>query len=144
MFTKVLIDILFYGGILICALVPVLTLHFRSVSPMLAAAPGKTIAVLMVSGILSVYILWELRRIFRTIVNQESNPFIVANVISLRRIAASSAAISVIYVLKCLYWFTMATAIIIIIFALAALFCLVLADVFEQAVVYKQENDLTV
>jgi hypothetical protein len=111
---------------------------------MLTAAPGKTIAVLLVSGILSVYILWELRRIFRTLVNRESNPFIASNVSSLRRIAAASAAISITYVLKCLYWFTMATGIIIIIFALAALFCLVLADVFEQAVFYKQENDLTV
>jgi hypothetical protein len=143
-FTKTLIDVLFFAGIITCLLVPFLVYYFRGVSPMLSAAPGRTIAVLLVSGTLAVYILWEFRCIFRTIVNRESNPFITANVTSLRRIAAASAAISVTYVLKCLYWFTMATAIIIIIFALATLFCLVLADVFEQAVTYKQENDLTV
>lgn len=143
-FTKSLIDVLFYGGILICLLVPVLVVKYRDFNPMLNVAPGKTITVLLSSGILAVYILWELRHVFRTIVNREANPFVTANVTSLRRIAAASAAISIIYILKCLYWFTMATAIIIIIFVLATLFCLVLADVFEQAVLYKQENDLTV
>ena len=40
--------------------------------------------------------------------------------------------------------FTPATAVIIIVFSIAGLFCFVLCLVFEQAIRYKQENDLTI
>lgn len=143
-FTKLLVDFMFYCGIIVCALIPVLIYKFASVSPMLSEVPGKTIAVLMVSGVMAIYILWEIRHIFKTLVSRDTNPFILANVKSLRKMAVASLIIAITYIAKCLFWFTMATAIIIIIFAIASLFCLVLADVFEQAIVYKEESDLTV
>ncbi|MGE4283904.1 MAG: DUF2975 domain-containing protein [Clostridia bacterium] len=140
--TKALIDFMFYSGILVCALVPISVYMLAPYSPVIGAMPLRLIAVLLVSGITSVYILSEIRRIFRTLLN--TNPFTLENVKILRKIAVASFVISTTYIAKCIFWFTLGTAVIIIIFAIAGLFCLVLADVFKQAVLYKEENDLTV
>ena len=141
-FTKALIEFMIISGILVCAFVPFLVFKAAAYYPFINSIALQIIAVLIVSGITSLYILWEIRRIFKTIVN--TNPFTIENVSVLRRIALASFVIAVTYIAKCIFWFTLATAIIIIIFAIAGLFCLVLADVFKQAVLYKEENDLTV
>ena len=52
--------------------------------------------------------------------------------------------ISIIYIVKLTFMFTIATSIIVIVFALIGLFCLTLKDLFKQAVSYKEENDWTV
>lgn len=144
LFTKLMVDLMFYGGIVLCLVIPYLIYRYTSVSPMLSVVPLQTGAVLVLSGIAAIFILWEIKHIFRTLINKDESPFIMANVISLKRMAIASFIITVIYIYKCFFWFTLATAIIIIIFAIAGLFCLVLANVFEQAVRYKEENDLTV
>lgn len=141
-FTKIVIDFMFYSGIVVCALVPFAIHKSTEYSALMQEIAWQMIAVLMISGTMSVYVLWEIRCIFKTFVN--ANPFTQKNVSILRRIAVASFVIAATYIYKCVFWFTLATAIIVIIFGIAGLFCLVLADVFEQAVVYKEENDLTV
>lgn len=141
-FTKLLIEFLFFSGIAVTAMVPVL---IRTVVPNYLDMRGfilQTAVVLMLSGVTALYILWQIRRIFKSLVT--TNPFNMENVNTLRKIAAASFIISATYLAKCLFWFTLATALIIIIFAIAGLFCLVLGDVFRQAVLYKDENDLTI
>ncbi|TEB04402.1 hypothetical protein Psch_04129 [Pelotomaculum schinkii] len=140
--TKILMDFMFYSGILVCASVPVI---IYKLIPHALIAEGirlQLTAVLMLSGIAALYILWTLRCIFQTLLH--TDPFTMKNVDALRKMAAASFVISALYITKCLFWFTLATAIIVIIFAIAGLFSLVLADVFKQAVQYKEENDLTV
>ena len=48
------------------------------------------------------------------------------------------------FIFKLFFVPTPATGIIILVFFIAALFSQVLADVFEKAVNYKEENDLTI
>lgn len=98
--------------------------------------------VLYVSGVLALVVLYELRLIFNTCVN--STPFIHRNVTSLRHIGFSAIIIGLIFISKGVLFFTFLTLIVVFVFALAALFCFVLADVFEEAVNYKLENDLTI
>lgn len=141
-FTKMVIDFMFYSGILVCVFVPV---FIYKLIPYTFIAEGirlQLTAVLILSGIAALYILWTLRCIFKTLLN--TNPFTLENVDALRKMAVASFIISALYITKCLFWFTLGTAIIVIIFAIAGLFSLVLADVFKQAVQYKEENDLTV
>lgn len=140
--TKYIIDFMFYSGIVVCALVPVFMPRVAPYYIDLGPVSREMTAVLLISGLASVYILWELRLIFKTLV--KTNPFTLQNVTALRKMAIASFVITATYIGKCVFWFTLATAIIVIIFAIAGLFCLVLADVFQQAVVYKEENDLTV
>jgi len=140
--TKICVDVLFYVGIVCCLLVPFssnwLVRYFNF--------QGKTttpmIIVLLLSGSACVYILYQLKTIFKTLL--VGNPFIGANVTSLRKIAVSSFLISIIYIIKCFFSFTISTVVIIAIFIIASLFCLTLKDLFKQAINYKEENDLTV
>lgn len=144
-FTKFLVDFMYYCGIVIIILVPFLLKKFSYLSEELSSDSIRlqTSVVLIISGVLAVFILDEIRNIFNTIVKDE-NPFKLSNVKSLRKMAVCAFLIGVLFTYKCFFWFTLATAIIILVFAVAGLFCLVLADVFKQAVYYKEENDLTV
>lgn len=98
--------------------------------------------VLYISGLLSLLVLYELRMIFKSCVKED--PFIMRNVISLKRIGLIALLIGLIFVTKAILFLTYLTLIVIFVFALAALFCYVLADVFEEAVKHKAEIDLTI
>ena len=140
--SKVLVDIMFYGGILCCIAVPfavpVLTRYWGYAE----GAVIPFIIILVSSGLCAVYILRQLKAMFKTLVG--GNPFITANVTCLRKCAVVSFCISMIYVVKIVFWITMGSVLIVIIFALLGLFCLTLKDLFKQAVAYKEENDWTV
>jgi hypothetical protein len=140
--TKVLVDIMFYGGIICCIVIPFLM-------PSLAGffGYGKTVIVpytiiLLISGMCSLYILWQLKAMFKTLLG--GDPFIMANISCLRKCSVASFLIAIIYIVKISIWFTIASSIIVIIFALLGLFSLTLKDLFKQAVAYKEENDWTV
>ncbi len=47
-------------------------------------------------------------------------------------------------VVRCIVYMTMAMGVVILVFVIAGLFSKVLACVFEEAVRFKQENDLTI
>lgn len=139
---KFCVDFLFFVGIACCLLVPFskpwLVYYFN--------LPGKMIVpmilVLITSGIASVYILWQLKVIFKTLIG--GNPFVLKNVTCLRKMAVASLLIAIIFCIKSLFWFTISTLVIVLIFIIASLFCLTLKDLIKQAVYYKDENDLTV
>ena len=140
--TKGLVDFMFYGGILACIAVPF-------AMPWLLAALGVNpnlrttyTVVLMASGIPAVYIVYQLKRMFKTLVG--GNPFVAQNVSSLRHAAVASAVIAAVYVVRLFVMFTISSAIIVVIFALLSLFALTLKDVFKQAIAYKEDADWTV
>jgi hypothetical protein len=140
--TKVLVEIMFYGGILCCIAVPF-------VMPRAAAffgySPDTVVPlaiVLDLSGLCSLYILWQLKAMFKTLLG--GNPFTPPNVNCLRKCSVASFLIALIFLAKICFWFTIASSIIVIIFFLLGLFCLTLKDVFKQAIAYKEENDWTV
>ena len=140
--TKYLIDVMFFGGILLCIALP-------SIMPHLARYLGynKSVVlpftiILLLSGLCLLFILWQLKSIFKSIII--GNPFVPKNVTYLRKCSVASAAISIIYLVKCIWWFAIPSAIVVIIFALLGLFCLTLKDLFKQSVNYKEENDWTV
>ena len=140
--TKVLIDIMFYGGILCCVAIPF-------IMPPLVAFLGYSpdiikpyTVILILSGLCAIYILRQLKVMFKTLLS--GNPFINPNVSCLRKCSVASFLIGIIYLIKISIWFTIASSIIVIIFTLLGLFCLTLKDVFKQAIAYKEENDWTV
>lgn len=140
--TKVCIDILFYAGIVICALVPFSSSWLFNYFYITNEMATFMIIILLTSGISSVYIVWQLKVIFKTLL--EGNPFIHANVSCLRKIAIACIVISFIYLIKMIVLPTISTIVIIAIFVIACLLCLTLKDLFKQSIYYKDENDLTV
>jgi hypothetical protein len=140
--TKILVDILFFGGILSVIVIPdlarVLTRYYHF---------GKSgrwfvTAVLFITWFCAIFILFNLKQMFKTLLG--GNPFIEANVRCFRKMAVACAIISIVYALQCFLVFSVATFILVAIFTVGTLFCLTLKDVFKQAIYYKEEHDWTV
>ena len=87
-------------------------------------------------------LLRELRRIFKTVL--EENCFVQENVASLRKMGNWSFFIALMSAVRSVVYLTIAMGVVIFVFVIAGLFSKVLAYVFEEAVRYKEENDLTV
>ena len=140
--TKYLVDFLFYSGIICTLTVPFLikpAVEYYGYNSNLSVFFG---VILFLSGLSAVYILWQLKVIFKTLLS--GSPFIQRNVNALRKMAVASSIIAVIFIVKCITFFTIASGLIVIVFSLASLFCLTLKDVFKEAVYYKEETDLTI
>ncbi|HCX60890.1 MAG TPA: hypothetical protein DHU59_00475 [Clostridiales bacterium] len=140
--TKICIDILFFAGIICCAYIPFSSRLLWNYYGVANQTELFVKVILLCSGICCVYILWQLKVIFKTLL--EGNPFIHANVACLRKISISCLVISIIYLVKMIFMPSISTIVIISIFVVGCLLCLTLKDLFKQSIYYKDENDLTV
>ena len=70
--------------------------------------------------------------------------FVEQNVTSLYRMGTYAFVVAGLKLLRCFVYFTPAALVIAGVFTFAGLFSKVLARVFDRAVTYKQENDLTI
>ncbi len=93
-------------------------------------------------GICTLLIENELRRMFKTLENK--NPFVERNVKSLNRMGCLMIIVFAMFVFKIIMLNTIMTMLSTFAIIIVAILCFVLADVFKQAVIYKQENDLTI
>jgi hypothetical protein len=96
----------------------------------------------MIAGVFAIIILWELRNIFKTVIS--TDPFVRENVGSLKRMGICSFVIAAAMLSRLIFVITPAALVLVAVFTIAGLFSLVLSQVFDQAVTYKQENDLTI
>jgi len=140
--TKILVDIMFFGGIAACIAVPF-------VMPQLLAFTGTSAEfrtvytfIFVGSGLCSVYIAYQLKCMFKTLLG--GNPFVSQNVSGFRKCAVASAIIAAIFLVRLILWFTIAASLLVLVFAILSLFCLTIKDLFKQAVAYKEDADWTV
>lgn len=94
------------------------------------------------TGLFCLDIVYELRKIFKTLTRM--NPFMMDNVKSLKSMAVAAFVISAAYIVKMLFYNTILTMLVTMIFIIAGLFSIILSEVFRQAVIFKEENDLTI
>lgn len=141
-FTKYLLDFMFWSGIVLTAALPWLFRRAGRFYPNLANYYAFNVALFMLSGAGAVLIIFELRRMFATVLRDDC--FVLSNVNSLRRMGFYSIGVAAVTAARMLLIFTPATLIIVLVFFIAALFSFVLAGVFDKAVSYKLENDLTI
>ena len=141
--TKLILDIMFFTGIIVLLTLPI-WLRFAGThySKDIEIHYLAMLIVFAVSGLNGILIVNELRKMMKTVL--EVNCFVEDNVKSLRRMARYSLVISIFFFIKVLLVPTPATLIIILVFFIAALFSVVLSCVFQEAVNYKDENDLTI
>ena len=141
--TKIVVDIMFYFGIIATAALPFLSrrigIYFLGFENQFQV---PFVAILFLSGLCGIYILFNLKQMFRSLLS--GNPFIDENVRHFRKMAAACFVVSLLYLAKCIFMYTIGTLIIAAIFAVGCLFCLTLKDLFKQAVNFKEENDLTI
>ena len=141
-FTSALLALMFYGGIAVTCALPWIFRWGARFYPNLEQHYWLNTVLFMLSGVGAVCIIHELRRMFRTVLAEDC--FVRQNVISLRRMGWLGLAIAIITAVRLVIIFTPATVVIIIVFFIAALFSFVLSQVFDRAVQYKEENDLTI
>ena len=140
--TKLLLDFMFYAGIITCATVPI---SFRWVGGYYSIFDRFYIPfciIFMIAGVFAIVIIKELRCMFHTVITED--PFVKENVISLKRMGSCAFIISITMAVRLFFVITPAALVLIAVFLIAGLFSLVLSMVFDQAVTYKQENDLTI
>ncbi len=100
------------------------------------------VVLLTPSGLSSLNILWQLIVLLETICNK--NPFLQKNVTAFKRVAVSSFIISAMFFALLFFQATMLTFVVGYIFLIAGFSFTILAKLFQKAVDYKDENDLTI
>lgn len=141
--TKFILDMMFFGGFFVLFTLPV---SLKLLGKYYSARIEENFPVMLVSlaicGVLAILIIAQLRRMMRTVIAE--NCFVYENVHSLQKMAVFSVIIAAVTLAKLFLVPTPATAVVVLIFFIAALFSQVLSYVFEKAVNYKEENDLTI
>ena len=140
--TKYLLDFMFYAGILVTASLPISLKKIGEYLPTVIEHYEESVIIYFVLGVSACVLLRELRRIFRTVLKE--NCFVQENVVSLRKMGNWSFFIALMSVVRSIVYMTPVMAVVILVFIIAGLFSKVLSYVFQEAVEYKEENDLTV
>lgn len=140
--TKRLLDLMYYAGILVTATLPLSIRFYGKYNSYFADNYIPLILLFFISGTLAILIIYELRKMFRSVLDDDC--FIPENVISLRRMGTYSMLIALITAGRLFLYITPSVLIVILVFVIAGLFSKVLSRVFDRAVTYKLENDLTI
>lgn len=139
---KYLLDAMFYIGIVVTVTLPLTIKWIGQYYEPVVENYEETTIIYFVLGIAALVLIRELRRIFRTVLNEDC--FVMENVVSLRKMGDWSFFIAGMSVVRSIVYATIAMGVVILVFVIAGLFSKVLAMVFEEAVRYKEENDLTI
>lgn len=142
--SKVLVNVMFYMGIPTTISVPfVLWWYGKIINPYYSGVYYiPQTAIFIVSGIFACLIVYELKNMLKTV--EEENCFVRSNVISLDRMGWYSFIIAVVTFIRMSIYFTPGCFAVVIVFVVAGLFAKVLGKVFEQAITYKEDNELTI
>ena len=140
--TKYLLDIMFYSGIVVTATLPFSIKEIGKYLPRLVENYQEVVIIYFVLGVSALVIVQELRKMFATVLDH--NCFVQENVRSLQKMGNWSLFIAGMSVVRSIVYATVAMAMVVLVFVIAGLFSKVLALVFEEAVKYKEENDLTI
>lgn len=98
--------------------------------------------LILVSGVIAEIIMFMACRLMHNI--NQSKPFVMENSRFLRNIAICCVLLSVEFIIAIPFTESLFVALIGAAFAMVALLCFVFAEMFKQAVIFKEENELTV
>lgn len=88
--------------------------------------------------------LWAVLEMIRMLRSIPQGPFVMRNVRALGRIGVILFILAVLFFVKCMVYVTFLTMFCGILFVVCGLFAFTMANLFRQAVVFKEENDLTI
>ena len=142
LYTKYLLDFMFYAGIIVTATLPISIRLYGRINSYFEEFWIPLVIMFAVAGVLAILIIYELRSMFRSVLDDDC--FVRKNVVSLRRMGTYSFFIALVTACRIFLYLTPAVVVVILVFVIAGLFSKVLAQVFDKAVSYKLENDLTI
>ena len=114
--TKIVVDIFFYLGIVCVIGIPFILMNMQMQYTYNYSQLKFMSAALFLSGVCAVYILYNFKRMFKTLTG--GNPFVWNNIRCFKHMAVSCAIIALIYILKCFVLFSFATVVIVCVFAI--------------------------
>ena len=142
-FTKYLLNVMFYTGILVVVSLPyTLKMAGKYYSADFKEHYISMLIIFLISGVCGLIIVFQLKKMMGTVADK--NCFVDNNTKSLKLMGKAAFVIAVFFILKLFILPTPATFIIILTFFIAGLFSYVLSFVFSEAIRYKEENDLTI
>lgn len=141
-FTKFILDFMYFAGIFVTATLPISIKFLGNYIEFYNKYYYQQLVIFFIAGILAVLIIGELRKMFKSVLNEDC--FVEENVISLRKMGTYSLLIALVTLIRACIHFTIAISVVILVFIIAGLFSKVLSSVFDKAVTYKLENDLTI
>lgn len=141
-FTKRLLDVMYYVGIFLTVSIPVIFYYVGRYIEVFQKYYMIQCTLYLLSGICCLRIVYELRKMFITVLKEDA--FVEENAKSLKMMGKSGFMIALLSVARLPLSLTPATVVIILVFSIAGLFSIVLCQVFEKAIQYKLENDLTI
>lgn len=133
--------------LLLCAAVATATLYWTipAVTHHYPATDGrfeKYMIVMTVSGLAALYLLWQTRGVMRHV--KCGAPFVLDTVRRLRAGGVACLLLSAFY-LTTIFWVTkLYMLIVMVVFLVIGLLLLVLAQMIQQAITFKEENDMTI
>lgn len=137
------VELILIGGVLIILGLPfVLKWYIGLLNGNTTELYAFMLPFLYVTGISAAIIVFELRKIFITL--NRMDPFRMDNVKSFRRMAVCCFIIAAAYVVKIFTFNSFLTIILFMVFVIGGFMLLIVSEVFRQAVVVKEENDLTI
>jgi hypothetical protein len=140
---KYILDLVFVGGIGMLLSLPIaLKWYLGLLYTRTSENYNFLLGFLFITGIFALAVVNEIRKLLKNL--NKKNPFIIDNVKSLNRIAISCLLIAACYVIKIIFYNSFLTIIVTMVFIITGFFSIILGEVFRQAVVVKQENDLTI
>ena len=140
--TKLLLDFIFFLGILVTVLLFFIIKFYGRYNTYFKENTISLTILFTISGMFAVLVIFELRKMFKTVIADDC--FIIENVTSLRRMGTYSFLIALITALRLIMYITPGVIVVVLVFLIAGLFSKVLSLVFDKAITYKLENDLTI
>ena len=113
LFTKYLLDFMFYAGIIVIATLPLSIRFYGTYNRYFADNYYSLLVILFLSGIFAVLILQQLRKMFGSVLNDDC--FIHENVVSLEKMSIYSFFIAVITACRLFIYLTPAVFIVILV-----------------------------
>ena len=148
--TKYLLDFMFYSGILVTVSLPfslkVIMKYLPEIGKHYADHYEEAVIIYFVLGVSAArHRSASCRRLCNARCSSRSaRVFVTENVVSLRKMGNWSFFIAGMSMVRNIVWMTIAMLVVVLVFVIAGLFSKVLALVFEEAVRFKEENDLTI
>jgi hypothetical protein len=88
--------------------------------------------------------LWIIAEMIRMMRSIPLGPFTLRNVRALKRCGILLLVIAALFMFKCFMYFTFLTMACAFLFVVCGFFAFTLSHLFHQALIYKEENDLTI
>lgn len=119
--------------------IPAITLHSPGEEGMWFE---KYLIALIVSGVMAMLILWQARAILHII--NKGNPFVREIVKRLRVIGVECLVLAAFYFISVFVVTKFFMVVVFVTFSVVGMVLFVFAQIFEQAINFKEENDMTI